>query len=262
MPNRPSEVRKETFGHEALFDCEPHISVPETDGFSYSPAMDPWYHGVKIEDYAHVGNTDWFSVGAMDNQPYDIDVPIEKMGKNVFGLKMSPSAGYTPIAVTEVEALLLGRSPHIFNSQTHDEFNQLVAQMEFPPFEKVPSPPEIWRVADTYKQSVLQNHHKAITMLLHSMYLFKSTPVKAKDEHKVELARTIRTEIWHPMVSAASKARGWTEEQEKMVHDALDCKIFFVGKSSERKKFWVALLEQSKGYVINKQRLFDQVSKR
>lgn len=259
MSYRPSEVRKETFGHEALFDCEPYVDAQEPDGFSYSPALLAWHHGVKIEDYAHVGELDWFSVGKLDNQLYDIDVPIEKMGKNVFGLKISPSAGYTPFAVSEAEAILLGKNPDLFSPQGREAATKHLEEMKFPPFETVPSPQEVWRIADTYRQSTLQEHHRAITNLLHSMYLFTGTPAKAKDDHKVELARLIRTEVWQPMVNAASKARGWSEEQEKMVLDAIDCKLFFIGKAVERKKFWVSLLEQSKGYITNKQRLFAQV---
>lgn len=258
MATGPSERRKEIIGQSVIFEYDPLVQV-ETDGFSYSPAMRHYNHGLKAEDYPYTErDTAWFSPGKLLEQLYE----IPRRSPSVFEFKPTPTANPIKLAVTGAEAIHLGRDPELF-----DEGALMMAQinwamMEFPPFETVPTPPEQWRIMESYKTAVLAKHRHAINMLYNAMFFFRSTPSKAQGEHKLELAKIIREQVWRPMILAASDAHNWTPGQTKLVYDALDAQLFFHGTSTERKKIWKDMLEFSEGYVINKQRLFAHFAKK
>jgi hypothetical protein len=152
------------------------------------------------------------------------------------------------IPVRREEAFHLGIDrPLLLGRRAVQSALETESALELPPLLKPPIPR--FYLVNAYHHQHIRRKFKAARMLHDTMRLRNSNGEYVRNEDRLGLARTVRTDVLHPMVMVMADAEGLDGVETRKLRQALDYKLFFEGTKTSRTPFIRDLLRDARAYL-------------
>jgi hypothetical protein len=251
----PPRTRKPAFNEQYLptfEELKPQLKF-DAEG-SDTEWLKPEYHGLKTQDFT-------------DLRDKDLSVYGQRLTTEVFDSALYRSGNHHPalfpryskngkkvlewVAISPEEAFHLGRHPSLLDEEAVQKALETERVLDFPPQESPTR--ERWKVINAYRHQHIRRKLGDVETLYDTMRLRDSNGKRVQGADRIELAKKIRLEVFHPVIDTIAIIDEWSAEEVFKTHQAMDVKLFFEGTMTERKvatwKPWLKFFETYLKYV-------------